>query len=133
MPATPLISAFVPSNQTAIGQLAAGYCGQLVANPTYLDAFFGTGTGLDAALNSPATWFGASGSPQRAIVINAMVNNAVGTAVNPASAAAVQSETDALLTRLTTAPIYTATPTTVASVTVSVCTAVLGSAAVMLQ
>jgi Concanavalin A-like lectin/glucanases superfamily len=128
MPATALISAFVPSNQTAISQLAGAYCGQLVGSASYRDAFFGTG--LDANINATASsFFGASGSANRAIVINALSNNAVGVNVTPQAASAVQSQADALITRLP----QLNSSATVASVTTSVCNAVLGSAAVMLQ
>ena len=126
LPAGPLISAFVPSQQTAISQLANAYCGQLLGTQQYRDAFFGTG--LDGSLTAGASsFFGASGSPQRAIVINALVMNAVGNAT-PAAANAVRAEVDALLTR-----IPTITSTTVSAATVAACTAVLGSAAVTLQ
>jgi hypothetical protein len=128
MLASPLISAFVPSNQTAMSQLAGGYCAQLLATGSYRDAFFGTG--LDASLSSTASgFFGASGSANRAIVINALANNAVGVSVNPATATAVRSEADALITRIPTLN----GSATVSSVTNSVCTAVLGSAAVTMQ
>jgi hypothetical protein len=135
MLASPLISAFLPSNQTAMSQLAGGYCAQLLATSSYRDLFFGTG--LDASLNSTASgFFGASGSANRAIVINALANNAVGTSVNPASATAVRNEADALISRITmttsSGPPLNASAS-VSSVTNSVCTAVLGSAAVMMQ
>ena len=126
LPAGPLIAAFLPSHQTAISQLANAYCGQLLGTQQYRDAFFGNG--LDGNLTTSASaFFGASGSPQRAIVINALATNAVGNAT-PAAASAVRAEVDALLTR-----IPTITPATVSAATVAACTAVLGSAAVTLQ
>jgi Concanavalin A-like lectin/glucanases superfamily len=128
MAAGPLISAFLPSNQTAMSQLAGAYCAQLVGTASYRDAFFGSG--LDASLNGSASgFFGASGSSNRAIVINALSNNGVGVNVMPQAASAVQGEADALITRIPTLN----SSATVASVTTSVCNAVLGSAAVMLQ
>jgi hypothetical protein len=128
LPAAPLIAAFVPSQQTAISQLASAYCGELLASQSLRDQFFGTG--LDASLTSLASgFFGASGSPQRAIVINALVSNGIGTNVNPQAASAAQSEVDALLTRIPTLN----SQATVSQATVAACTAVLGSAAVMLQ
>jgi Concanavalin A-like lectin/glucanases superfamily len=127
LPSAPLIKAFLPSHQTAVTQLANAYCGQLVGTQPLRDAFFGPG--LDANLASNASWFGASGSPQRAIVINALANNAVGTNVMPAAASAVQAEVDALLTRIPTLN----GAATVASATTAACTAVLGSAVVTLQ
>jgi hypothetical protein len=128
LPAQPLIAAFLPSQQTAISQLASAYCGQMVATQSLRDAFFG-GTGLDASLNGSASaFFGASGSANRNLVINALANNAVG-AANPAAASAVRTEIDALLTRIPTLN----GSATVAQATVATCTAVLGSAAVTLQ
>jgi hypothetical protein len=128
LPAAPLISAFVPSQQTAMSQLANAYCGQLLATQSLRDTFFG-GTGLDASLNASASgFFGASGSANRQLVINALVTNAVGNAT-PASASAVRSEVDSLLTRIPTLN----AGATVSQATVAACTAVLGSAVVTLQ
>ena len=128
LPAGPLISAFVPAQQTAISQLASAYCGQLLATQSLRDTFFG-GTGLDASLNAGASgFFGASGSANRLLVINALVTNAVGNAT-PASASAVRGEVDSLLTRIPTLN----AGATVSQATVAACTAVLGSAAVTLQ
>ena len=128
LPAGPLLSAFVPSQQTAMSQLANAYCGQLLATQSLRDTFFG-GTGLDASLNASASgFFGASGSANRLLVINALVTNAVGNAT-PASANAVRSEVDSLLTRIPTLN----AGATVSQATVAACTAVLGSAAVTLQ
>src|SRR5882762_5302577 len=128
LPAGPLISAFVPSQQTAMSQLANAYCGQLLATQSLRDTFFG-GAGLDASLNASASgFFGASGSANRQLVINALVTNAVGNAT-PASASAVRSEVDSLLTRIPTLN----AGATVSQATVAACTAVLGSAVVTLQ
>jgi hypothetical protein len=128
LPASPLISAFLPSHQTAIAQLADAYCGQLVGSVALRDAFFGGG--LDASINMPALgFFGASGSAQRGIVINALVSHAVGANVSPAAAAAVHAEVDALLTA---AP-NLRPGVSVAAATTAACAAVLGSAVVSLQ
>jgi len=128
LPASPLISAFLPSHQTAIAQLADAYCGQLVGSMALRDTFFGNG--LDASINSPAAgFFGASGSAQRAIVINALVSHAVGANVSPAAAAAVHGEVDNLLTAVPTLK----PGATVAVATTAACSAVLGSAVVSLQ
>jgi len=127
LPAGPLISAFVPSQQTAVSQLANAYCSQLLATQSLRDAFFGSG--LDASLNSTASvFFAGSLSANRLLVINALVNNAVGVAT-PASAAAVRSEVDNLFTRIPTLN----GSATVSQATIAVCTAVLGSAVVTLQ
>jgi hypothetical protein len=128
MAATPLMSAFVAPNQTAMGQLANTYCGQLLANATYRDAFFGTG--LDASLNTTAASFFSSAG-NRQIVENALVSNAIGTGVNPQSASAVTNEVDSLLQLIPTLSGYGSA--TVATATQAACAAALGSAAVMLQ
>ncbi len=128
LPAGPLISAFLPSHQTAIAQLANAYCGQLLGTQSLRDAFFGAG--LDGSINGgAAAFFGASGSANRNIVINALVSNAVGTNVTPAAAGAVQSEVDALLTRVSALK----PGATVATASTAACAAVLGSAVVSLQ
>ena len=127
MPATPLISAFVSSEQTAMSGLANAYCGEMMASASLRDAFFGTG--LDASLTASASgFFGASGSAQRAIVINGLAN-AIGTTAAPQLAGAVQAEVDALLTRV---PQINAAAT-VTQATVAACTVSLASAAVTLQ
>jgi hypothetical protein len=128
MPATSLISGFIASQQTAVSSLANAYCSELMANGAQRDAFFGTG--LDSSLTaSSSSFFGASGSGNRAIVINGLVNGAVGTHVSPQAASAVQSEVDALLTKIPTVN----SAATVTQATIAVCTATLASAAVTLQ
>jgi len=127
MPATPLVSAFTSSAQTAISGLANSYCGELMASASLRDAFFGTG--LDASLSASASgFFGASGSPQRAIVINGLTN-AVGTTAAPQMASAVGTEVDALITRVP----QINSAATVTQATVAACTASLASGAVTLQ
>ncbi|HEY2275433.1 MAG TPA: LamG domain-containing protein [Steroidobacteraceae bacterium] len=127
MPATSLISAFVSSEQTAMSGLANAYCSEMMASASLRDAFFGTG--LDASLTASASgFFGASGSAQRAIVINGLAN-AVGTTAAPQMASAVQAESDALITRV---PQINAAAT-VTQATVAACTVSLASAAVTLQ
>jgi hypothetical protein len=97
-----------------------------VSTASYRDAFFGSG--LDASLNSPASSFFNSSS-NRAIVATALVKNAVGVNVAPATATAVTNEVDALLQRIPTLN----SAATVAMATQAACNAVLGSAAVTLQ
>ncbi len=128
MPSGPLIAAFLPSQQTAISQLASAYCGELLATASWRHSFFGNG--LDASLNIPgsAGTFFASGA-NRSIVINALINNAIGTNVNPQGAAAAQGEVDKLLTRIPTL----SPSATVGQASIAACTAVLGSAVVTLQ
>jgi hypothetical protein len=128
MPATPLISAFISSQQTAVSALANAYCGELLGSASYRDAFFGSA--LDASLNASSSgFFGASGSANRTVVINALSSKAVGTSVSPQMAAAVQGEVDALITRV---PQINAAAT-VSQTTIAACTAALASAAVTQQ
>jgi hypothetical protein len=128
MAASPLISSFVAPNQTAMSQLANAYCGQLLANASYRDAFFGSG--LDASLGSSASTFFSSSS-NRAIVESALVANAVGANVTPQTATAVTNEVDALLQLVPTLSGYS--NATVSTATQAACAATLGSLAVMLQ
>ena len=131
--ALPLISAFAPANQTAISQLANAYCGQLLATPSYRDAFFGAG--LDASLASPAaSFFNSAGNRQ--IVENALVSNAIGSNVSPQMATAVTGEVDNLLQLFAGVSSNGQTPLsgyTVSAAAQAACAATLGSAAVMLQ
>jgi cytochrome c553 len=130
MPATASIAAFVPSNATAMSQLANGYCGVLLSTASYRDTFFG-GTGLDASLASSAATFFAS-SANRTLVENALATNAVGSNVSPQTASAVISGVDTLLQKIVANPALYSSPT-VQTATQAACTATLGSAAVMLQ
>jgi hypothetical protein len=125
MPAGPLIAAFVPSQQTAMSQLASAYCGEMMASTQLRDAFFGAG--LDASLNSLSSgFFNSAGN--RSIVEQALVTHALGNA-NPQVATAVTNEVDALLQKI---PSLNGSAT-VSQATIAACTAALGSAAVTLQ
>jgi len=130
LPAAPQIDAFLSAHQTAISQLAAAYCGQLLGTQALRDAFFGAG--LDASVNASAAAFFGTSTPNTAnrnIVINALASHALGSNVYPATATAIQNEVNALLTRI---PGLNSSAT-VATATTAACTAVLGSAAVSLQ
>ena len=134
MPATSSIAGFVSSQQTAISALANAYCSELMASGTLRDAFFGNGLDLSLGASS-SVFFGSSGSANRAIVINALSKNVVGTNVLPQTATALQNEVDALITRVPQITAATTPPTTatVQQTTIAACTAALGSAAVTLQ
>jgi hypothetical protein len=126
LPSNPQIAAFLPSHQTAISQLAAAYCGQMVNNSALLNTFFSGG--LNGSTGSSASSFFAQSS-NRDIVANALATNAVGTGVAPDAAAAVKTEVSALLQRVPTLK----SGATVADATIAACNAVLGSAVVTLQ
>jgi hypothetical protein len=126
LPSTPQIAAFLPSHQTAISQLAAAYCGQMVNNAGLLHTFFNGA--LDGVTGNTAASFFAS-TANRNAVASALATNAVGVSVSPDAAAAVTAEVPALLGR-----VYSLKPSaTVADATIAACTAVLGSAVVTLQ
>ncbi|HZO24033.1 MAG TPA: LamG domain-containing protein [Steroidobacteraceae bacterium] len=133
MPAGPLVTAFVSSEQTAISQLAQAYCGQLVGTQALRDNFFGTG--LDASIGATAgSFFGSSSSPNTAninLVVTPLVNATVGTAAHQQTAAGMTTELNHLLTLIPTLPGEAST--TVSKATQAACTAALGSAAVVLQ
>jgi hypothetical protein len=127
LPTTNDLSAFVASAQTAIAQLADAYC--TAANKATL---FPT---LDTTQANAATYFGtapAAGSPatgNRGLVINPLVNAALGGATtNPARAQVVTDELNLLITNLAGV-----SGTTSGQVAQGACSAVLGSAVVSLQ
>jgi hypothetical protein len=145
MPAGSLILAFVPSQQAAISQLANAYCGEMLnstqsgVNSAQLTHTFFNGALDNQLAGSGSSFFGASGSAPRTAVINALVSNTLGNA-NSQTASAIQTEVDALITRilisdsLAPAPHAAIEPNaTVLQTVTSACTAVLGSAAVTLQ
>jgi len=118
---------------SAVGSLREDLApGTFVVIDQFIDRTFARvksffGTGLDASLTSPASFFNSSSN--RAIVETALVKNAVGVSVSPTTATAVTNEVDALLQRIPTLN----SAATVALATQAACTAVLGSAAVTLQ
>jgi cytochrome c553 len=133
MPASPLISAFAPANQTAMSQLANAYCGQLLASSSLTHTFFNGQ--LDSSLSQSAqSFFGTAGNRQ--IVENALVSNAIGSSVNPQAVTAVTSEVDNLLQLFAGVSSQGQAPLSgysVSAATQAACAATLGSAAVMLQ
>jgi len=124
LPAVPQINAFTASEQTAISELAGAYCGELVNNQGYRDAFFGTG--LDASISSGASFF--SSTSNQNIVITPLANALVGVSTDPAYAA-LQNELSALLTRIPTL----SSGATVKVAAQAACQAALGSAALTLK
>ena len=124
MPSQPQIDAFLPSHQTAISQMAAVYCTQLVGTSQYRDAFFpGVGAGNFSA--SASSYFNTQGN--RDNVVNPLVNAIVGTSAYPQAASAMRTELNALLQ---TGPVQA---TTVSAATTAACSAALGSAAATMQ
>jgi len=123
MPSQPQIDAFLPSHQTAISQMAAAYCGQLVST-SQRDVFFpGVGAGNFSATAS--SYFNTQAN--RDNVVNPLVNAIVGTSAYPQAATAMRAELNALLQ---TAPVQA---TSVSAATTAACSAALGSAAATMQ
>jgi hypothetical protein len=129
LPPVPQIDAFVASQQTAISQLAATYCSELLANQQYRDAFFTNA--LDSSLTATSSlYFGSSGpTANRNTMISAITAHAVGTGVNASYSNAITTELNALLDKIPTV----APSTTVSAATAAACSAALGSAAVSLK
>jgi len=127
LPASPLISAFLPSHQTAISQMASAYCAQLMATPTLRQAFFNSST-LESNLSLGASSFFASAA-NRQIVESALVAHAVGSNVSLPAAQGVTAELEKLLPYAPTLQ----GGMTVSTDTQAACAAVLGSAVVTLQ
>jgi hypothetical protein len=132
LPPTNDISAFVPSGQTAISQLADLYCSTAVNTASIQNVTF---PGL-VLTQSAATYFGnskvaaLSGAQvtNRGLVINPLINAAIGSNVNAAEVTLVTTELNGLMDTL-----VGASGTTTAQVAQGACSAVLGSAAVSLQ
>jgi hypothetical protein len=131
LPATNDITAFVPSGQTAISQLADLYCSTAVNTASIQSVTF---PGL-VLTQQAATYFGATtptaGSAQatnRALVINPLINAAIGSGVNTTEANLVTTELNNLMNTL-----VGVSGTTTAQVAQGACSAMLGSAVVSLQ
>jgi Concanavalin A-like lectin/glucanases superfamily len=133
LPATNDITAFVPSGQTAISQLADLYCSTAVNTASIQSVTF---PGLSLT-QSAAAYFGPTTSGQalsaaqvanRALVINPLINAAIGSGVNAAEATLVTTELNNLMNTL-----VGVSGTTTAQVAQGACSAVLGSAVVSLQ
>jgi hypothetical protein len=125
MPPTNDITAFLASNQTAISQLADGYCNLAVNTPSASATPLFPGLTLSAA---PGTYYATPANVS--LVVNALTSAAIGTNVNPANVTAVQTELTSLITTLAKTPLTGRTTATIAQ---AACTATLGSAAVTLQ
>jgi Concanavalin A-like lectin/glucanases superfamily len=124
MPSQMQINAFLASHQTAISQMAAVYCAQLVGTQSYRDALFGTA--LDASLSATASSY-FNGPTNINKVVTPLVTAVVGTTAYPQASSAMTTELTALLQ---TTPVQN---TTVSAATAAACTAALGSAAATMQ
>ena len=136
MPSAPGINAFLASHQTAISQLAAAYCTQLVTTPAAFSTFF-AGTNfstLNSSLTQSASSYFGTGSGNAtalASVVSPLVNNIVSSVAYPQASTAMATELDNLLVLIPTLP--NASNETVSQATIAACSAALGSLAVTLQ
>jgi hypothetical protein len=119
------ITAFLSANQTAISQLADGYCNLAVNTPSASSTPLFPGLDLT---QPPGTYF--SNATNRNLVINALTTAAVGTNVNPATVTTIQTELNTLITSLAGT---TAAGRTTATIAQAACTATLGSSVLSLQ
>ena len=131
LPTTNDLSAFVPSAQTAIAQLADLYCTTAINTPSIQSVTF---PNLDLT-QTASSYFGgttpAAGSAQannRSLVINPLVAAAFGgSSVNATEATLVTNELNTLISTLVTAN------ATTAQAAQGACSSLLGSAVVSLQ
>lgn len=121
------IEGFLSSHQVGLAQLAIEYCNALVDDSTRRAQYF---AGFDFAAPAAQAFDTAA---ERNLVIDPLVARAIGTGIaTQPSAAEVRAELDSLITRLASCGLGCAadrTPTVVKSA----CSAVVGSAATLLQ
>lgn len=145
LPAIEKFGTFGPSQQTALAQLAMQYCNVMVDDNSLRAAFFG---GLDGSGTGTAV-FGSAGSPNTAnrdLLINALVNKAVGSGMAfQVTATQIRDElqngttdpdtayvTPGLINRLVSGPTG-ASSSGGRTVMKAACGAVLGSGATLIQ
>jgi hypothetical protein len=145
LPAIEKFGTFGPSQQTALAQLAMQYCNVVVDDDSLRPQFFGS---LDGAGTGTAV-FGTSGAPNtgnRDLLMNALINKAVGTGLAAqVTATQIRDElnngvtdpgtgyvTPGLINRLVSGPTGAST-TGGRTVMKAACGAVLGSGAMLIQ
>ena len=127
MPSDPLFGGFLASQQVGISQLAVEFCNALVQDTALRASFF---PGMD--FNAPAATAFAS-QAGRDLIVDPVVDAVAGTnlASQPARAD-MENELNALITRLTACGSNCASDRT-ETVGTAVCSAALGSAAMLVQ
>ena len=122
-----------------MAQLAIDYCNELVEDPTLRGSFFGGGIDFNADV---ATAFGSGDSAQKNQIVDALLNNVVGSSL---SSQPSQSElkgeligpaatnSNNLFDRLTAACPAGCDAVRTRTIVKAMCTAVLGSSAMLLQ
>ncbi|MEJ2679965.1 MAG: LamG domain-containing protein [Gammaproteobacteria bacterium] len=127
LPATESLDTFVSAQQMAITQLAIEYCNALVEDTDLRSTFF---TGFDFSANAD-TAFDTSG---RAQLIDPLIANFVGSNLDTQPTdSAVRTELESLITNLTRCTNTTCDAERTATVAKAACSAVLGSAVMLLQ
>jgi cytochrome c553 len=134
LPPTNDITAFLSSHQSAIAQLTDQYCNIAVHTPSASTLPVGPlFPALDINQTDAGTYFGNAANVN--MVVNALINRAIGTGVNTANATIVTNELTSAQTGLIP-KLVAANPTgtgRVATIAQAACTAVLGSSVVSLQ
>ena len=139
LPTVENIAGFLSAHQVAVAQLAIDYCNELVENSSLRGAFFGSGFDFGADV---ATAFGSGDSAQKNQIVDALYNNMVGTGLSSQpSTSEIKGELigpaatnpNNLYDRLTASCPTNCDATRTRTVVKAMCTAVLGSSAMLLQ
>jgi hypothetical protein len=139
LPAVENIQGFLSAHEVAVAQLSIDYCNELVEDPALRSGFFGGGFDFNADV---ATAFSSGDSAQKNQVVDALVNNLVGDNLNtqpllgdvkaeligPAAANA-----NNLFDRLTASCPAGCDAVRTRTIVKAMCSAVLGSGAMLLQ
>jgi Concanavalin A-like lectin/glucanases superfamily len=139
LPAVENIKGFLSAHQVAVAQLSIDYCNELVEDPTLRGTFFGGGFNFNADV---ATAFGSGDSIQKNQIVDALMNNMVGANLNTQP---IQSDIKAeligpastnsnnLFDRLTASCPTGCDAVRTRTIVKAMCSAVLGSSAMLLQ
>ena len=139
LPAVENIQGFLSAHQVAVAQLAIDYCNELVEDPTLRTNFFGSGIDFNANV---ATAFGSGDSVQKNQLVDALFNNVVGSSLGtqPLSSdvkgeliGPTATNANNLFDRLTAACPAGCDAVRTRTIVKAMCTAVLGSSAMLLQ
>ena len=139
LPTVENVQGFLSAHQVAVAQLAIDYCNELVEDPTLRSGFFGSGFDFNADV---ATAFGSGDSAQKNQVVDALINNMVGTGLSTQPSQSeikgeligpAASNVNNLFDRLTASCPASCDAVRTRTVVKAMCTAVLGSSALLLQ
>lgn len=139
LPTVENVEGFLSAHQVAVAQLAIDYCNELVEDASLRSGYFGAGINFNADV---ATAFGSGDSAQKNQIVDALVNNMVGGSLNTQpSRSEIKGEligpaaTNAnnLFDRLTASCPAGCDAVRTRTIVKAMCTAVLGSSALLLQ